>query len=281
MRTLIRFLITYKTLFLFLFLEVISLVLIINYNQFQRSQFLSSSNVVVGKIYEYSDAVTKYFSLRSVNSTLAQENASLRNRLYALENELSYSKEDSTLMQRNILAKDRNYTFIPAKVINATISQSKNYLTLDKGADDGIRPEMGVLNGSGVVGIISSVSSHFSVVIPVLNTSSHISAKVKNKTQTGSLVWDGKDPRKANLEEVPLYIELAEGDMVVTSGYSTIFPEGIPIGRISSFRKYNDDFYIIEVDLATDFHQLSFVDVIDYKYAEEQKELEKKEVAND
>jgi rod shape-determining protein MreC len=281
MRTLIRFLVTYKTLFLFLFLEVISLILIVNYNQFQHSQFLSSSNVVAGKIYQYSDAVTEYFNLKSVNTTLAEENAELKNKLYALEKQLGYSEQDSTLMQRNALALVRNYTFIPAKVINASINQTKNYLTLDKGTEAGIRPEMGVLNESGVVGIVSSVSSHFSVVIPILNTSLHISSKVKDKTKTGSLVWDGKDPRKAKLEEIPLYIGLSEGDRVVTSGYSTIFPEGIPIGHVSSFSKHNDDFYIVDVDLATDFHQLSFVDVIDYKYAEEQKDLEKKEVGND
>jgi rod shape-determining protein MreC len=138
-----------------------------------------------------------------------------------------------------------------------------------------------VINESGVIGIVSSVSNHFSVVIPILHPSSRISAKIKNKSKTGSLIWDGKDARKALLEEVPLYIPIEVGDTVVTSGYSSIFPEGIEIGIIRFFQKDNDSFYYIEIDLFTNFNQLSYVDVIDYRHAEEQKELEKKEAAND
>ncbi len=265
-----------------MFLEAISLILVIDYNQFQRSRFLNSSNMVVGEIYRFSNSVSEYFKLKTINDELAGENASLKNELYAIENELNFIKQDSNFQVRQNRAAEKNYTFITAKVINASANKYKNYLTLDKGSDDGILPEMGVINESGVVGIVSSVSRHFSVVLPVLNPSSRISAKIKNRSKTGSLVWDGKDARKALLEEVPLYIPVEVGDTVVTSGYSSIFPEGINIGIVRSFRKDNDNFFFIEVNLFTDFNQLSYVDVINYKNAEERKELERKEgISND
>jgi len=215
------------------------------------------------------------------NDYLAQENAELRDRLYARENELNFIKQDSNFQIRQNRAVEKNYTFITAKVINASTNKYRNYVTLDKGREDGIRPEMGVINESGVIGIVSSVSNHFSVVLPVLNPSSRISAKIKDRSKTGSLVWNGRDARKALLEEVPLYIPIEVGDTVVTSGYSSIFPEGIDIGIVSFFQKENDNFYFIEVDLFTNFNQLSYVDVISYRNAEEQKELEEKEGVND
>ena len=281
MRTLIRFLLTFKTLFLFLFLEIISLILIIDHNQFQRSRFLNSSNIVIGEIYRFSNSVSEYFKLKTINDNLARENAELRNRLYANENELNFIKQDSNVLIRRNRSIEKDYTFITAKVINASANKYKNYITLDKGAKDGIRPEMGVINESGVIGIVSSVSNHFSVVLPILNPSSRISAKIKNKSKTGSLIWDGRDARKALLEEVPLYIPIEVGDTVVTSGYSSIFPEGIEIGIVRFFQKDNDNFYFIEVNLFTNFNQLSYVDVISYKNAEEQRELEEKEGTND
>jgi len=282
MRTLIRFLLTFKTLFLFLILQIISLILIIDHNQFQRSRFLNSSNVVIGTIYQFSNSVSEYFKLKTINDNLAGENTELRDKLYAYENELNFIKQDSNYLARENRALEKSYTFITAKVINASFNKYRNYVTLDKGAKDGIRPEMGVINESGVIGIVSSVSDHFSVVLPILNPSSRISAKIKHKSQTGSLVWDGKDARRVLLEEVPLYISIEVGDTVVTSGYSSIFPEGINMGVVRFFQKENDNFYFIEVDLFTNFNRLSYVDVIDYKNAEEQRELERKEgIGND
>jgi len=285
MRTLIRFLLAFKTLFLFLFLEIISLTLVFNHNYFQRSRFLNSSNVVVGKIYQFSNSVSEYFKLKPINDNLAKEIGELREKVNAYEKELNAIKQDTNYQAKADRAFEKSYTFITAKVINASSNKQRNYITLDKGAKDGIRPEMGVINESGVVGIVSSVSAHFSVVLPILNPSSRISAKIKNRSKTGSLIWDGIDARKALLEEVPLYIIIEVGDTVMTSGYSSIFPEGIEIGVVSLFQRDNDNFYYIEVDLFTNFNQLSYVDVIDYRNAEEQKELEKKvekkEAAND
>jgi len=277
MKTLIRFLLKSKTFFLFLFLQIVSLILIVNYNQFQRSRFLNSSNAVVGGIYEFSYSVSEYFKLKTVNDNLARENAELRTLLYAQENELNFIKQDSNYQKRRNFAIEKDYTFITAKVINASTNKHKNYITLNKGAEDGVRPNMGVINTSGVIGIVHYVSAHFSVVLPILNTRSQISAKVKNGGNAGSLVWKGGDARKAFLEQVPLYFHVEKGDTVITSGNSSIFPEGINIGIVREFRKENDNFYFIEVDLFTNFNQLSYVDVISFRNAKEQRELEKKE----
>ena len=295
MRTLIRFLLTFKTLFLFLFLQAVSLFLIIQYNDFQQNRFLNSSNIVIGQIYQISNAVAEYFKLKTINDNLAAENTELRNKLTVHEkeldltvkeldftiNELNAVKQDSNYQIRKSRAPEKEYTFITAKVINASYNKKKNYLTLDKGVNDKIRIKMGVINESGVVGIVSSVSDHFAVVLPILNTSSKISAKIKNQEKIGSLVWDGEDARFALLEDVPQHVTLQRGDTVVTSGYSSIFPEGIGIGTVRDFKKENNKFRFIQVKLFTNFNQLSYVDVIDYRYAEEQEELEKKEGIND
>ena len=188
MRTIIRFLITFKTLFLFLFLEIVSLLLVVNYNQFQKTVFLNSSNVVVGSIYNISNSIYEYFGLKSVNLKLADENAQLRDKLYMIDNELAELKRDTTFKQRNDQSEEKNYSFIPAKVINASVNKYRNFITLNKGALDGVKTEMGVINEDGVIGIVSSTSDHFSVVIPILNPSSRISAKINNKSQTGSLL---------------------------------------------------------------------------------------------
>ncbi len=275
MKTLIRFLLKSKTFFLFLFLEIV--ILIVNHNQFQRSRFLNSSNVVVGRIYEFSNSVSEYFSLKTVNENLAKENAVLRNQLYTQKNELDFIKQDTNYQGRKNFAVEKDFTFITAKVINASTNKYYNYITLDKGNDDGVRPNMGVINELGVVGIVKSVSEHFSIVLPILNPESKISAKVKNGGNAGSLVWDGKDARRALLQEVPLYFPVVQGDTITTSGNSSIFPEGINVGVVHDFRKENDNFYFIEVSLFTNFHRLSYVDVISFGNAKEQKELEEKE----
>ncbi len=277
MKTLIRFLLKSKTLFLFLFLEIVSLILIVNHNQFQRSRFFNSSNAVVGYIYKFSGSISEYFNLKTVNENLAKENAELRNQLYTQRSELEFIKQDTNYQGRKNLAVEKDFTFITAKVINSSTNKYHNYITLDKGSKDSIHLNMGVINESGVVGIVKSVSKHFSIVLPVVNLISITSAKVKNGGNAGSLVWDGKDPRRALLQEVPLYFPVAQGDTITTSGNSSIFPEGINIGTVRDFRKENDNFYFIEVDLLTNFNQLSYVDVISFRNANEQRELEKEE----
>lgn len=276
MRALIRFFVTYRILILFLFLESLSLFLVVKHNQFQRNSFLNSSSAMAGNIYAASNSVSEYFGLGKVNQSLAGENAALKERLYHLEEELRFLKQDSSYQGRKEMALQKRYSIVTAKVVNASINKYRNYLTLDKGEADGMKIAMGVVNDRGVVGIVSAVSEHFSVVLPILNPLSRISVKLKGENKLGSLVWDGRDSETALLEEMPRYVKAAVGDTVVTSGSSSIFPEGINVGKVKVVNQTNGDNYYIEVELLADFAQLSYVDAIAFDNIEEQHELEAK-----
>lgn len=277
MRQLIRFFLTYKTLFLFILLEVVALALIVNHSRFQRVHFLNSSNVVTGTLYKYVDSYSRYFSLNSVNDGLTKENAILKEQVARLQYQLSAMRYDSTFAKRSNMATANHYSFRTARVIQSTTTLTNNFLTIDKGLRDGVKVGMGVINHQGVVGIICNASQRFAVVIPIINEESRINAKVDGKSENGTLLWSGRDCRFAQLEEVPNYINVKNGDMIKTSSASSIFPEGLTVGEIVSFKNEKDNFYSINVKLAVDFNNLSYVDVIEFRHAEEKKQLEEEE----
>lgn len=281
MKNLILFLLRIKTLLLFLGLELIAFLLIVNNNQFQRSHFLSSSNMVVGTVYNLSDKVYNYFSLASVNESLAEQNRSLNTELTQLREQLAFYRQDTSYTGRRYHSVKNNYTFITAKVIHFSMGNQRNCFIINKGANDNVQMGMGVINEKGVVGIVRSVSSHFASVVPIIDKSSSTSATVKGKTQLGELVWRGGDFRFATLEKVPLYIPVAVGDTIVTSGNSTTFPEGFMVGNVESLMERNDNLYEINVALSVEFDKLSYVDVIKYDYAEEESALEKRKGRTD
>ena len=272
MRTLIKFLLRFKTLFLFLALEILSLALIVNHNHFQRVHFLHTSNVLAGTFFHWSNSILKYFNLSDVNASLALENSQLKERLFYLEGQISLLNSEGHVSSLD----SSKYSLITAKVIQATTNFRKNYLTLDKGASDGLKIGMGVISNQGVVGIVSSVSSHFSVVLPIINDKSRISVQVEGKSHSGTLKWHKSDIRYAVLDEVPLYVLIEIGDKVKTSGYSSVYPEGITVGQVEEVKKKNDNFYDIKVKLAVDYNNLHFVDVISFIHSEEKDSLEMK-----
>jgi rod shape-determining protein MreC len=174
------------------------------------------------------------------------------------------------------------YDVVMAKVVNNSVMYLSNYITIDKGRKDGIRPDMGVISEGGVVGIVSMVSDHYAVVIPLLNPKFRLSCKVLGSSYFGSMSWDGRSARYAKLDELPRHVEFKEGDIIVTSGFSAIFPEGIMVGNVSSFeRQHNDNFYSLTVRLTTDFHRLNNVMVIRNYRHEEQIQLEQEAKVND
>jgi rod shape-determining protein MreC len=284
-KTLIKFFVNYGIYFLFVLLEVGALLLVVNYNSFQRSVFLSSSNAISGTIYDLNQSVADYFSLRRVNKELVEENNELHNQLLKLDNEISSLETDS--LRGKIItflsAPEKEFTCYSAKVINNSTNKLRNYITLNRGKRDGIKPEMTVTGAQGAIGVVKSVSEHFSVVMPILNPKSQTSCKIKGRNQSsesvvkdiGSLVWDGENPRYANMLQVPRHVNIQQGDTVITSGYSDFFPEGILVGIVDNFEKADDDnYYDIRVRLAVDFSTISYVNVFDYKYKNEQEELE-------
>lgn len=270
MRNLLRFFLRYHSFLLFLIFEIVSLVLIFSYNNYQRVKFLNSSAWTIGSIYDLNNSVVDYFHLRRVNDNLASQNALLRN-----------------LLQENVLERLENrqfrdslsgktYEFTSAQVVNNSINKQYNYLTLNKGSIHGIKPDMGIICSDGVVGVVNHVSKYYSTGISLLNKRLFISAKIKKDGNYGSLVWDGLNYRKASLREIPIHIPLTVGDTIVTSGYSAIFPEGIMIGTIRNFDIRNgSNYYTLEVDLSTNFKSISYVDIVKNIKQTEILELEK------
>lgn len=269
MKALLNFLIKYHVFFLFLLLELISLTFIFRYNNFHRVNFLNSSNVVSGKVYEEYSSVLEYFSLRKLNDQLSTENARLRAELQSL----MMADLNETLELKN---NNNSVRAIAARVINNSVNKQYNYLTLNKGAADGIQPDMGVINHQGVVGVIINVSENYSTALSVLNGRWSINAKLQSTNYFGPLHWEGKDPALAVLDEIPYHVKVAVGEQVVSSGFSAIFPEGVPIGEVIEISSSEGDtFQKIKVQLSTDFRNLFYVEIIEKINKEEQIELEK------
>jgi rod shape-determining protein MreC len=267
MRSLFRLLIKNYPFLLFLVLEVISVVFIINYNSFQRASFLNSSNAVTASIFNAYSAVSQYFSLASVNAELAEENARLQNAIGAYQN--------SVIDSINLInSKDTTFRYIPARVINNSVNRQQNYITLNKGRKDGIKPDQGIVSPNGIVGIVTNVSESYAMGLSVLNPRWSVSAKLKKNGFYGSLVWKGEDYQRAQLDEIPFHITLQVGDTIVTSGYSSVFPDGILIGTIDTFnRPEGENYYTISVLLAADFKSITYVEVIENNKIDELRTL--------
>lgn len=277
MRNLLDFFLKYNYWFLFIILEVISFALLFRFNSFQGSAFFTSSNYVVGAVYETANLITGYFHLKSINDDLAQKNVELELQMEHLREKLLELTNDSTGIEQIKHASLAGYDIFKAKVINNTLTHADNYITLDKGERDGIRIDMGVVDGNGVVGIVYMTSNHFSVVIPVLNSKSNISCKIKRSDYFGFLNWDGGASNYAIVKDMPRHSLFSLGDTIVTSGHSAVFPSGIPVGTVEDIADSHDGLsYVLKVKLFTDFGKLNDVRVIAKKGHEEQIQLEER-----
>ncbi len=270
MRNLFILLWKYNNFILFLLIEVFCSYLIVQNNNFQHASFVNSSNKVAANVHGVVSDITDYLNLRSINDALSRENAGM----HSLMPDLFYiDSVQKTLVNDSLYVQQ--YTFMPAKVINNSTNRRNNYLTLNKGSNQGVKPEMGIISSHGIVGIVKDVSPHFCTVMSVLHKDSRISTKIKKSGYIGSLVWDGYSADYAILKDIPKHVKLAIGDTLITSSFSAIFPEGVLIGTVSKFDpKSGDNFYSIEVKLTTDFNNLSYVYVITNILKEEQKKIE-------
>lgn len=274
MRNILRFLARYSTILFFVLMQGASLYLLFNYNNFQQSALFSTANRLNGWLYTIQESVYGYFNLRQNNESLLRQNNELELRLAHMESALR-TYTDSTKIRLLRMKEAEEFSLIPARVIQNSVTHYRNYITLNVGELDGVKPEMGVANADGIVGVISLVTNHYSVVIPVLNRDQRFSCKLKNINATGSLAWDGFDRRFAYLEEIPPYISVSKGDTVVTSGFSAVFPQGIMVGTVEDYKVSDDANYLrLKIRLATRFDALSNVRVIRYKHRDELKKLE-------
>lgn len=277
MRNLFNFILRNSHWLVAILLVAFSFYLIFAHNSYQRSVYLTSANNVVGWFYATTHRVTSFFHLKKSNARLLERNAELEKEFYALKAQLdSLLAPDSLVVQAFIpdSGASPQFDFIPAEVVNLSFSGVNNFITLNKGAAQGIKPDMGVISQDGIVGVVSNVSSNFSVVIPVINPKFRLSAKLKNSENYGSVSWDGKNIRQAQLRELPKHELFQQGDTVLTS-FSRIFPRNVIIGFVQDIGISGDDnFKTFNVQLATDFYSLQDVLVIADMFYEEQKTLE-------
>jgi rod shape-determining protein MreC len=259
MRNLYRFIVRNHVIFLFVILEIVSFSFIFNFNNFQKSRFLNSSDYITGNIYSRYSRITDFFNLSVVNKRLSEENARLR-KLAGIPKTVRFIPD--TL--RGYQNSEQQYSYISARIISNTVNKQQNYLTLDKGSKDGVRPDMGIICADGVVGVITNVTPSFSTAMSLLNVRWNISAKIAKNNYFGTVLWNGKDYQRVSLNDIPFHVDVSVGDTIVTSGFSTLFPEGIRLGTVEKINKEGGmNFYSIIVKLFIDYKSVSYVEVIE------------------
>lgn len=260
MRNLAEFLARYYHWLLFIILEAAGIALLLSYNSYQSSVFFSTANTVSGKCLEWSSKVTSYFGLKEANRQLTLRNTQLEQQLNSARVTIERMSTDPSKARVEV---PEQYTTIPARVVQNSINKADNLMTIDKGSADGVKKDMGVVSGEGVVGITYLVGSHYSVVMPLLNSKSSLSCSIRNRGYFGYLHWQGPDSRYAYVEDIPRHAHYTRGDIIETSGYSSVFPKGITVGRvICTFNSADGLSFRIKIKLSTDFSNLSDVCVI-------------------
>ncbi|HWA34936.1 MAG TPA: rod shape-determining protein MreC [Cyclobacteriaceae bacterium] len=255
MQRLVNFFYEYRAFFTFLIMEVLCAWLIIGNNEYQNTKFFNSSNRLAASILGFSQGSREYFSLRQINEELSRENAQLRTVI-----ERQGLSHDGPAISSDTISR---FKFVSAKVINNSVSQFKNYITINRGTDAGIEPGMAAISISGAVGKVKSVSEHFSVLVSILNIDEQVSTILKRTNSFGTAQWDGTDPRVVNLLYVPRHVQPQVGDTVVTSGYNAVFPPGVLLGIVKDVKLKDEAlFYDIRVELSQDFRRLSFVKIV-------------------
>lgn len=263
MNDLINFIAKYSKWFVFGFYIVISLILLFKNNPYQHHVYLTSAGSITSSIHEGASNITSYFHLREINEDLQLHTSSLELEILKLRNQLQHYEEKYNIDSSLIPATTSQFAFIQAHVIKNSTNKPYNYITINKGLNDSIKPEMGVIDHNGVVGKIDVVGNNNARVISLLNPNIKLSCCVNGTQNAGSLIWDGIDPEYATLEELPRHSVYKKGDTIVTSGYSSSFPYGIPVGIIVSDQKSNEgDFQRLKIKLTANFTKLSDVRVI-------------------
>ena len=248
----------------FLLLETASLVMLFRFNMYHHSVWNTQANAVAGKVLAWENELHSYLKLKELNGQLVRENLILMHNNRVMAEELASLKHDTTYVERLMAAQLDTLNHIPARVISNSVRMKDNLMTLDKGAADGVREEMGVVSGTGVVGIIYETSPHYSLVLPVLNSNSSISCRLRGTDFFGSLTWKGGSPLDAFLDGIPLHARFRVGDIVETSGHSSVFPPGIFVGKVSEvFSSQDGTSYELKVRLSVDMANLRDVIIID------------------
>ncbi len=280
MRNLVTFIWKHSFFALFLILESVCMYLVVQNNNFQRASFINSSNQVSASVLTTSKNIEDYFLLKDENEKLATENAQLRAHLKesisAIVNDLDSSKTEYIDPIKKTIYRQK-YTYTSAKVVNNSTNRRNNFLTLNKGSKQGVKKNMAVITNTGVVGQVKEVSENFCTVMSLLHSATTINVLLKKDGSFGPLHWDGEDFSFATLSDIPTHVKLIQGDTVVTSPYSTTFPENIMIGTVDSYvQESRKPFFTVKVKLSTEFKKLTYVYIVNNMLKEEQETLENK-----
>lgn len=258
MRNLFRFLYSYHLVFLFFLLEFFALFLIAGNNDYQRAVIENSAQSVTARYYIRLNKIREFLTLRETNQRLSDENTRLLEKLTNIN--AQYLQDSAQWVKDTTYAQ--SYHCIPARVVNTSVNKQRNYLTINKGSADGIEPEMAVIGSQGAVGIVVGVSAHYATVMSLLHLDVTLSVRFQKNQYFGSLSWPGISAREAVLRDIPLHVPVEIGDTLITSQFSTMFPEGILVGFVKSFDNNDGNFYTIHVTLATEFQQIHHVSVV-------------------
>lgn len=276
MKEIIKLIVKYHFTIIFVLLEILAFSLVVMHNNYQRTIFSGYTASFFGHLSSFAVETKNYWYLKETNQQLVAENTDLYNQIEKLKKQQNLVVDDSLVNYEDSIKVD--YAYYNARIINSSTDKTKNYITINKGQKDGILPDMAVCCSEGIVGIIEKVSKNYARVLPLINTNLKISAKIKKNEYYGSLQWDGVDYRFSFLNDIPFHVEVNSGDSIVTSGFSSIFPEGKLIGVVESVSKETANFLSIKVKLATDFKKVNNVYVIAYQNKQEREKLEEDEL---
>jgi len=270
MRNLFQFIWRYNFFLFFLLIESVCFYLIVVNNNFHRSAYINSTLSLSTSVQGGMDSFRKYLNLNEENKRLNEENAYLHSLIPS-----AFIFDSTKQIQVADTLRHQQYTFLPARIISNSVNRRKNYLLLDKGSSNGIKPEMGVISGKGVIGIVKDVSEHYSSVMSLLHKDTRVSARFRKNSYFGLLTWDGENPLYATLSDVPKHVVFAQGDTIETSSYSSVYPEGVLIGTITEFRlDAGANFFICKIKLFEEFQKLSYVYVVNFLFKEERKTID-------
>lgn len=270
MRTILEFLRRYNYLFLFLVLEAVSFTLLFRFNSYQGNVWLTAAGRVTARLNALYGEGESYLNLRYVNSDLVRRNILLQQQNEKLREALAKRGGTSHFTDSLTQQAAADLSMTAANVVSSITQRRNNYIVVNRGTADGIRPEQGVVGGQGVVGIVYLCEEHNSLVIPLTNRRSNLSCRVRGGNYFGSLTWDGKDLRYATLDDIPRYAKVKKDDIVETSGFSAVFPPGLFVGRVTEVRNSSDgQSYTLIVHLGADFSTLRDVNIISTSYKAE------------
>jgi rod shape-determining protein MreC len=259
MQQLLYFIKKFRYSLLFILLEILALFFTIQHHSYHSSRFISSANFITGGVYNKVNNIQEYFLLKNENKLLIEENIRLKNQL---NNRIITNPSTDYSTISDTVKYFQQYEYSSAKVINNNFTHRNNILTINKGSNQGVETDFGIINSNGIIGVVKNVSPNFSTILSILNNNSRINIRLKNSNHYGTLIWNGNDYRILQITDIPRQALIKEGDTIITGGKSAIFPEGIPIGTIKDFKFENNKYNEINVSLFNDMSSIGYIQII-------------------